>query len=332
MRIVAVKNRWSEFFAIKKLKEAGRLPKDVIFLLEIIQEEKYSVSQWSKLLEDRSFFVDYLRCDVKRYRGHNPELVKLVYQLNNDLELYKEKIMSLSQYENVIPVVALKAGVDNLEPEELDIFLHSLRDIFENRPYAIRAELYEDYENIFRNNLWDIDYFIYDISEQPIKSKFIELQEVAQMRLNASKGVLYANRKRSIKNGAYKDAEITKLIDCSGEKDFNVRYGLDFYGDYGGLKDNLPSSGSNGQGCALALLYDKTENGYWAYLCDDPEKGLRGYNSVIAKVLSKKNQLDPAGNCLAMSEIKTLDRDNRTGSWRNWVVLTLMRTLLQLGD
>lgn len=49
------------------------------------------IGNWSKLFDGRRVFADYFRCDMKTYGQVDMKKMQLVIQLNNDLNLYKEK-------------------------------------------------------------------------------------------------------------------------------------------------------------------------------------------------------------------------------------------------
>lgn len=331
MRVVALKNRRAEHGAVKTLLDAGLLATEIVPYIEIIKDSKANdVEAWNNLLAGRPFFVDYLRCDVKRYRGHEPEKAPLVYRLNNDLSYYRSRLLELSAYPNVIPVVAVREGVDRLDAKQLTALLKELKAKCSGRPVALRIEDYEGYEQALIDGLTPNDYLFYDISEQRFASKVMEHEELNSLGISAHRGILCSPRHRDVNNSNFENAQPTSLIDCSASVNY-PRYGYEFYADYAGLRDNLPTRGGGGRGCALAVLYDANINRYRTYVCDDVNLGLGGYEAVVDEILSDEDILDPGRDCVALSTIREMKRTGKYGNWESWIKITLMRTLQQLG-
>ncbi len=331
MRVVAMKNRRAEFGAMNTLMKAGLLSGDLLPYVEIIREGgSYDVARWSELFRDRMLFIDYLRCDVKKYRGHDAEQIKLVYQLNNNLPLYCDKLLGLSVYENVIPVISIREGVDKLTPNEAKDLMDSLRQSRNGSPIAIRIEDFEGYEDVLINSLTAEDYLFYDISEQRLASKVMEHAELNNLGVTAHRGVLCSTRLRDVSNKSYENGSPTSLIDCEGAVTY-AKYGYEFYGDYAGLKDNLPTRGGGGQGCALAVLFDANINKFRTYVCDDADLGVEGYPQVMDAVIADQSVLDPDNDCIALETIRSMAADGKTGNWESWIKITLLRTIQQLG-
>lgn len=331
MRVIAMKNKRAEFSAMKTLIQSNRLSAELLPFVEIIREDaNYDVAKWSELFCGRPLFVDYLRCDVKRYSGHDAEQVRLIYQLNNNLPLYQEKLRGLIEYPNVIPVVAIREGIDKLSSGDAFKIIDELRQSRNGRPVAVRLEDFKGYEGLLENALLEDDYLFYDISEQRFASKIMEHMELNDLRIRAHRGVLCSPRLRDVSNGNYENGCPTSLIDCEGAVKY-ANYGYEFYGDYAGLKDNLPTRGGGSKACALAVLYDASINKYITYLCNDASKGLSGYSGVISKIIDEQKVLDPDHTCIAMDKIRKMANENRTGNWASWIEITLIRTAQQLG-
>lgn len=330
MRVVAMKNRRAERGAIIMLTQAGLLSDDLMPYIEIIREGgNYDVAQWSALFAGRPFFVDYLRCDLKRYRSHNPEQVQLVYQLNNSLSLYGEKLLGLADLDNVIPVVAVRDGIDKLSPQQAEELVNALRQSRNGGPVAVRIEDYEGYERLLADTLTDDDFVFYDIGEQRMASKVMEHIELNELGIAAHCGVLCSTRLRDVNNKNYENGCPTTLIDCDGAVNY-ANYGYEFYGDYAGLKDDLPTRGGGGQGCALAVLYDATINKFRTYVCDDAGLGVKGYPTVMSAIMGDQAILDPDHTCLALATIEKMIEEGKTGNWESWIRITLLRTIQQL--
>lgn len=331
MRVLTLKNRRAEFCAMKTLVQSVLFPNDLMPYIEVIREGgRYDVAEWSELFSGRTLFVDYLRCDVKRYRGHDAEQAKLVYQLNNSLTLYRTKLIGLFDYPNVIPVVAIREGVDKLSPKEVAELIDELRQQRSERPIAMRIEDFEGYEGVLTDVLRDGDYLFFDISEQRMASKVMEHNELNSMGICAHRGVLSSPRLRDINNKNYENGSPTSLIDCDDALSYS-KYGYEFYGDYAGLKDNLPTRGGGGHGCALAVLYDADINRFRTYMCSDAGLGLEGYHEVMASIVADQAVLDPDGQCIALSTIRKMIEEGKTGNWESWIKITLLRTVQQLG-
>lgn len=329
MRIIAMKNRQSEYRAMSTLIKKNQLSDDIVPLIEIIVEGgTQDIDNWSKLFNRRQIFADYFRCDMKIYGKVNMEKVKLVIQLNNDLNLYKEKVLSLMKYDNVIPVVTIKQGISKLLPSDVANVIDKLKSIRTATSVAVRIEDISGYEKVLAK-LTEDDYVIYDVNEQPYDSKVMEYADLSALKLRAQTILLCSPRKREVNNGVYEDGKPTVLINMGGEKAYSA-YGFSAYGDYGGLKDSLPSKGGGGKGYALSLIYEKGRNSFMSYRHNDSSAGPSGFKYVVPRILADRTKLDPDKTCLALSEIAQNARNDKYGNWASWIRYTLMRTAQQL--
>lgn len=330
VRVIVMKNRRAEFGAMKTLLDSRLLSDELVPYVEVIREGGiYDVASWSNLFKERPLFVDYLRCDVRKYRGHDPEQIQLIYQLNNNIALYERKVLGLARYANVIPVISIREGIDKIEPGKAESLIADLRQARNGNAVAVRIENFAGYEHLLTDCLSDEDYLFYDISEQRIDAKFFEHIELRDLGIQAHCGILCSNRSRDVSNRNYENGCPTVLINCDASSSYS-KYGYEFYGDYGGLKDSLPSKGGNGQGCALAVLFDANINQYRTYVCDDLHRGVEGYSDVITEILNDQEILDPDNECIALSMIRSMQKEGKTGNWETWIKITLLRTAQQL--
>lgn len=195
----------------------------------------------------------------------------------------------------------------------------------------ITEEWLEGCRAVIKNVLRDTDYLLFDIGEQNPTSKIMELEEVMELETSVKTILLNSPRKSGAKNGDYEEFGITELIDNS-VRDIFSEYGFEGFGDYCGLKDALPTIGSNGTGAALALLYDFKKNGFYSFLNPNTRQGLSGYHKIIPVILSKKAILDPLHNCPAIQKIEELVNSGSTGNWRTWNNINITRYIHQMNS
>jgi len=335
MRIIAMKNRQAEYRAMKILVEKDLVSREIIPLVEIIQESNAQdasgseVAKWSNLLAGRRFFVDFFRCDLKLYGQVDLEKIPLVIELTNNIDRYLAKLLDLSKHNNVIPVVALKNGIDKLSPEAVAACIASLRAAGSFDGIAVRVDDIEGYEEVLQDSLGKKDFVLFDISEQPFNSKLMEYEELQMLDLMASTILLCSPRHRKVNNGSYVNGAHATLIDDTGAVLY-ADYGFDAYGDYGGLKDNLPGRGGGSRGCALALLFDNESGRYISYVCNDVAEGLKGYVTVVDSILDDWEMLNPDRECAALNLVSLKSREGKYGNWSTWITYVLMRTVQQL--
>jgi len=331
MRVVAMKNRQCEYGAMKTLLHDGLISNEIVPLVEIVKEGgSYDIAKWSELFSGRMLFADFFRCDLKEYGKVDMEKIKLVIKLTNNLDRYQEKVQELTHYPNIIPVITIKRNIDKLSAHSVVTLIADLRAARHSGAIAVRIDDIKGYEQVLKAALNDNDFVIFDISEQPYAAKVMEYDELHDLGLKAHTVLLCSPRSRDTRNGSYEDGDYTLLIDNGGSVKYSD-YGFDAYGDYGGLKDNLPGAGGNGQGCALALMYNRRLNQYKAYVCGDSSIGTKGFDHVASSILADRKELDPTKTCAAMSLIvEKYTTGGSNGNWATWIKYILMRTVQQL--
>lgn len=282
------------------------------------------------LVDNKSAFIDYFRFTTKKYgKSIAVEKVALALKMSRDIDLYKSKLRGVSQYKNLIPVVSIKDGFF-MSRIELEAFIIELQNSSSCVALRLTEEWINDYKKILTNTLRSNDYLLLDVSEQDPMTKFMELEEIADMDIKAKVILLNSPRKASIKNGDYETSGITKLINNSALEEYS-KYSFDGVGDYAGLKDVLPTSGgSNGTGAALALLYNFPENGFYSFLNPDTHQGVYGYHSLIPNILALEDHLNPNRDCPAFERIKNLASRNSPGNWPVWINIILTRNIHQI--
>ncbi|MEK4513556.1 beta family protein [Paenibacillus sp. FSL K6-2524] len=271
-------------------------------------------------------FVDFFRFSEKEYDNKGFKGIELSFKLSRDYTYYKQRVLQIGHFKNLIPVISIKNGFKVSERELLE-FINELRK--ENPSIAIRItdNLIEDYLEVLEDNLTMEDYLMLDIRSQHVDSKFIELEEFQEMETKASKILLNSPRSRSYKNGNYENLDYTNKIDNKVAVLYK-NYGFQGFGDFGGLKDDLPSnSGGNGKGAALGLLFVKEENAFYSIVNNDTNMGVSGYNYVRTEILKRLDFLDKEDNCVVIKRIK--DMKIKFGSWATWNNITLSRYIHQ---
>ncbi|EGT4143778.1 hypothetical protein GNF78_05970 [Clostridium perfringens] len=276
-------------------------------------------------------FIDYFRFNAKKYGGSKVDIngVDLAYRLSRNEDEYIEKLLGVSSYKNLIPVLSLKDKFTFSKNRLIEI-INLLKS--KNESIALRLEdsIFESVKEVLEENLRECDFLLYDINEQNIESKVMELFELNECEIKAKKIIIHSPRKLKNNNKQYENNSVTALIDNSIADSYED-YDFDGFGDYGGLKDQLPTSDtSNGKGAALGLVYSRNENSFYSFCNSDTSLGMKGYVQVIEDILEVENELNPENNCPFYEEINKMYENDKTGNWATWNNLTLTRYIHQM--
>lgn len=290
------------------------------------EQDIITLQSLNEIVEGRKLFIDYFRFSLDKYgRNIKFESAELAFNLNNDYQLYKQKVLAVSQYRNMIPIISVKPGFD-IPKNELKNFVNQLQEKTEQMALRITEEWIDEYKDVICELLRCDDFLLFDIEEQNPESKFMELEELNDIGATCKIVLLNSPRKASIKNGEYPEHGKTDLIDnCA--RNIAHDYNLTGYGDYCGLRDVMPlNNKSNGTGAALALLYDFKDNVFHSYCNHDTSLGMRGYLDVIPVIMDDEVILNRDGDCPGYIKIKQIPT---TGSWTTWHHINAIRYIHQ---
>lgn len=272
--------------------------------------------------------VDFFRCDIQKYKEADLAKCKLVLSMSNDREAYENRVKQVASYPNLVPVVSVVDGLDNLDPGQLANFIKELKRMRGKEPVAVRISDYEGYGKILASVLESSDYLIYDINETPFASRAEEFGEISSFGIKAQKVLLCSPRKRNDGNRVYEDG---CFVDNGHIEDY-ASYGFVGVGDYAGLRDSLPArQGAGASGRALAFLYDGENNKFIAYVNPDVSRGQSGYDDVVKKILADRDKLERTpGECIVLSDVAERAEKEEYGNWQTWIERTVVRYVQQL--
>lgn len=305
-------------------EERGKQKRKVIE--PFTDEDIITLRKIDEIVNHKAAFIDFFRYSIEKY-GRRVDISKaaLSFKLNNDQSLYKRRIEEISIYKNLIPVVSIKESY-SMDKVELKTFLIALMK--NNNCIALRLTEYflQEYKELLEQVLRPCDFLLFDIQEQNPKYKFMEFEELIAMNITARKILINSPRKTGINNKEYPENNYTDLIDnCAREQ--VIEYNFSGYGDYCGLKDDLPtSSGSNGKGAALALIYDYSCNKFWAYTNRDTSLGIHGYRSLLPIIENEKTRFDSNNICEGYKKIHL----TQCGNWGTWNNICATRYIHQI--
>lgn len=204
---------------------------------------------------------------IAKYDGICDVDISCRNDLNNDYALYKDKVLAISEFHNMIPVISVK---EEINPE----------------------------------------------------TKFMEIEELNELQLNAQIILINSPRKLAVKNGEYEEQGETALINNSA-RIVAADNQLAGYGDYCGLKDLMPmNDGSKGTGASLALVYDFHKNVFYSYSNHDTSLGIKGYYKLIPLIKKDEKWLNPSKDCPGFEKIKML---SSSGTWNTWHHINAVR-------
>lgn len=283
----------------------------------------------NELIQGHKVFVDFFRYTITKYgKNINIENVSLSYQLNNNQELYFNKIRSISLFPNMIPVVSIKKEYTISKSLLIELIVELQK---ENFSIAIRItdDYYDDYKEILIEYLREDDYLLFDIENQNPETKFIELDEIGTGEGIYQKILLCATRDSTLNNGDYPQRGPTDLIYTNTKLEAESN-GFDGFGDYCGLKDNLPSNRSGPSGAAIALFYDSLTNQFYSYVEKNTSLGVKGYKNLIPIILEDKLILNVSGNCPVVEMIEKDYTEGKNGNWCTWLFYCVIRYIDQV--
>jgi len=295
--------------------------------LENTEKNIITLQKISEILKGKKGFIDFFRFSDNEYKNIDFNKVELSLKLSRQFDYYINRVSGITFFDNLIPVVSLKKGIyiDKNLIEKLIIDLQSKSNIIAIR---ITDDLIEDYISLLHRSLRESDYLMLDFRDQDIKSKEVELTYFSNLKSKFIKIVLNSPRKLKFKNGNYENDTYTSLIDNS-LLELYKKLGFSGFGDFGGLKDELPKTGiSNGTGSALALIYFRKNNQFYSIVNYDTKLGIYGYNQVREIIISRMHDFDPDNICPAMNKIKKMT--NSAGGWSTWININLTRYIHQL--
>lgn len=282
----------------------------------------------NELVEGKTIFIDYFRNDIEKYGTDiNISRVSLSYKLNNDQNLYFNRLKELVSYPNMIPVISIKKEYE-IGKSILEKLLMDLQKTKSAIAIRITDELYDDYSDLIQQSLRETDYLLFDIENQNPQTKFIELSEIG-LDENKFKKILLCATRGSLKNGGYPDRGVTDLIYTNTKSEAEL-YNFNGYGDYCGLKDDLPTNRGGNVGAAIALFYDAKIEKFYSYVEKDTSLGQKGYKRLVPKIISDAKILDVNNDCPVFKTILEQHNIGKDGGWVTWKVYCILRYVDQV--
>lgn len=289
-------------------------------------EDIVTLSSIQNRLNGKEAFIDFFRFQQNEYEKVDYSKVQLSFNLSRNFISYKERLTSVGEFKNLHPIISIKEGFEMSKYDLIEL-INSLKE--KNAKIAIRIvdQLFENYESIFTSKLTNEDYLMMDLRDQNPDSKFIEIDEFINFKTWANKVILNCPRRNNYRNGEYENLSYSLKINNTLSNNYQ-NYGFVGFGDFGGLKDDLPKQiGGGGKGAALALIYNREKNSFFSIVNVDTSKGLRGYEYVRDEILKRADYFDPDNQCLALQRIKSMQ--GTFGNWSTWNNLILTRYIQQ---
>ncbi|MBY7144595.1 hypothetical protein KFZ56_16360 [Virgibacillus sp. NKC19-3] len=303
-----------------KIRTKIKLPpedKDII-TLQFIQEK----------INNKYAFIDFFRFTIDEYDRKKLDYnnIKLSLQLSRDFSSYRSRLLDLGNYNNLIPVISIKSGLE-ISEFDLDNLISELRNSNSSICLRVTVDCFDEYNDFIEDNLTENDFIMLDLRSKSHDSKQLELEEFQDLNTGAVKVLLNSPRPVDKRNKDFDNLVFTKIINNDVATAY-LDYELNGFGDFGGLKDDLPqSSGSNGTGSALGLIFSKERNAFFSVVNTDTSMGVRGYKYVAENILNHKHILDIDNDCPAIERINHMK--GTFGSWKDWNNINLTRYIHQ---
>ena len=117
------------------------------------EQDVITLQRFNEMVEGHKLFIDYFRFSLSKYgKNINFKSAELAINLNNDYQLYKDKVLSAAQYNNMIPVISVKPGFD-IPKNELKSFVTQLQNKTEQMALRIMEEWIDEYKDIISDLL-----------------------------------------------------------------------------------------------------------------------------------------------------------------------------------
>jgi hypothetical protein len=308
-------------------------------IIEVIFDKiNKKVNSFDELLEyydenlGYQYFIDVFVFAENEYRYKDNE--KLTFSFENRKSTHKEyfemlKKVALSNYG--VPVISVKGVREYFDDSNLLVdFVTELQKFTNTIAIRIAADKFQKHFTNLDNILRRSDLFIFDINEESIEPYCFDIEDLNNRTGQYQNIILHSPRKESIANRSFKDGVFTDLIDNSILKNYD-EYNFDGVADYLGYKNALPSTGSNGEGSALSLMFDYNQNQFFSVLNVDSKKGSSGFEYVMDQLIRKyEHKLDPDGDCKAYALMKENYMKEKFGNWAIWNYYTMLRYLTQI--
>ena len=145
------------------------------------EQDIITLQKLNETVGDHKFFVDYFRFSLEKY-GTNIKFTsaELAFRMSNDYELYKQKVVSVVEYENMIPVISVKTQFE-IPKSELKSFIEQLQSNARQIALRITEEWISTYSDIIGKLLRKDDYLFFDIEEQNPETKFMEIEGLLEL-------------------------------------------------------------------------------------------------------------------------------------------------------
>jgi hypothetical protein len=343
MYIPVLKGRMYENKFLSKHNDL--LSEEIMPLIEIIQNKMgYTycrdisdfVGYYDSII-GKPYFLDLFTFDPDMYKGHDRDQIIFAYQQRatrpeHYIE-YLNNIVEITNSDYAIPVISFSSGRDFkvLSPVDFKKFFEKINSTTNRCAYRVHYKYLNEYIDEIEKYIRPNDFFMLDINESVIEPFIFDIETILELESECKKIVIHSPRPRDIKNGLYPDGNFTKLIDNSIRVEYKD-YGFDGFGDYAGLKDTLPSKGSNGMGAALGMFYVNDNNQFFTIMNSNTELGARGHEYVINQAFRKHySLLDPFKNCPAMNFInQKFIKRNKNGNFGQWKYITILRYVSQI--
>lgn len=313
---------------------------NIVPLIEILDSKigrtKISIDEMLSIYDNyfsSKYLIDFFTFDDGEYSKYDPNQVPLYFQHRNDnINDYYNLLELVCKTEHGVPVISIKKGRDFLlNGSAIKMLIQNLQAKSAMIAVRIQSGLLHTYFNDINHLLRDDDLFIYDINEDSIQSKFFDRKVISNRKNRYKVIVLSSPRPSKINNGSYRDGDYTGLIDNKIRVEYKT-LGFDGFGDYAGLKNVLPTDGSNGKGAALGLFYDNSVNQFFSIMNEDSDLGTRGHLYVLEQAFKVHHQkLDPNNDCPAYKFMyDNLYIRNSPGQWGQWKYITILRYISQI--
>ncbi|HIW75925.1 hypothetical protein [Gordonibacter sp.] len=369
MYMLTIKNRASEYKAVKELEKAGCLQNGLMPLVEIIQENfaydnLIDPETGEFVKEDRPIKSGENKGKTRSFKIKDPSTKR-----NVTLEKIEEHFQSGHIFVDYFRCDAHKYNETTFKKcplvltlnTNIDAYLEKVRSIASHPTLIPVITIKNGTDKLSSQQLFIFAQELKELCQgRPIAIRIDDIEgyeDTLKSILSRKDYLIYDINETPAVSKIEEFEELndlridaTKILLCSPRKRrirngeyvdkctidnshivSHASYGFAGVGDYAGLRDSLPGGGSRGKGRALALLYNGWTNNFVAYVNEDVNLGPAGYQEVVERILADRSKLERTpGECIVLEAVSKEAEGGHFGGFPTWISYTVERYVQQL--
>jgi len=328
------KNRMYENKVIKEYSHLFKFRSitPIIEIISIKNDIPSIIKEYDEYLDDK-YFIDFFTFEHGEFLHFTSKKVEFSLNIQNeDTYNYLDLLLETTKSKKSIPVLSIKTARRFIfDHQKLDYYITTLQAKKESIAIRLEGRHFDEFFPLIEQKLRKTDFFMFDIGNNSLDSFILQLYDLQESKVDFTTVLLNSPRSEKLNNGDYENEKYTFLINNEVANVYKD-YSFDGFGDYLGLKNELPNTGGRGLGCALILMYNRLNNKFFSIVNNFIEDGVSGYKKIFPILLAYQPMLDPDNSCLAYKFVNdTLGPSSgKYGNWAIWKYVLMLRTLSEM--